>query len=258
MLRLLISAILLLALVSASSGQGKTVLGIFAHPDDENMVGAVLAKYARLGHKVFVIIATDGRDGTRVTKIPAGDELGRVRRAESECAAAKLGIQKPIFLSLERLDTRIGVRAYLNVHKTLLAKLREQILILDPDVLITFGPDGEYGHSEHIVVGAAVEELLLREGWVEKYPLYFSMETKTTAADDADLGYVSAKYINASVSFTEQDDERHNDATRCYESQFTRQEMDEAIEASRSDKKNTRYFRRYGISTSRVRKELLP
>jgi hypothetical protein len=62
---------ILIALTSFSQPHTvKTILGIFAHPDDENMVGSVLAKYARQGSKVYVIIATDGKYGTRVTKIP--------------------------------------------------------------------------------------------------------------------------------------------------------------------------------------------
>ena len=57
----------------------KTILFIGAHPDDETAISEVLNKYARLGNKIFVIIATDGKDGTRVTKIPAGDSLGNIR-----------------------------------------------------------------------------------------------------------------------------------------------------------------------------------
>ena len=51
----------------------KTLLAIFPHPDDETAVAEVLIKYARLGYKVQLIIATDGKYGTRVTKIPEGD-----------------------------------------------------------------------------------------------------------------------------------------------------------------------------------------
>ncbi len=61
------------------------------------------AKFAREGHKVHVIIATDGKDGTRVTKIPAGDLLGNLRKKESECACKKLGIQPPYFCLLTGL-----------------------------------------------------------------------------------------------------------------------------------------------------------
>jgi len=63
----------------------RTILFVGAHPDDETAISEVLHKYARLGNKVFVIIATDGKEGTRVTKIPPGDSLGRLRKAESIC-----------------------------------------------------------------------------------------------------------------------------------------------------------------------------
>jgi LmbE family N-acetylglucosaminyl deacetylase len=46
---------------------------VVAHPDDEMAIGDVLVKYRRLGYKVYVIIATDGKEGVRVTSIPAGD-----------------------------------------------------------------------------------------------------------------------------------------------------------------------------------------
>src|SRR5687768_1975236 len=106
---------LVLALLLASSAAAqpqKTLLAIFPHPDDETAVGDVLVKYASQGYKVQVLTATDGKDGTRVTKIPAGEKLGNLRKDESRCAAKKLGIEPPIFLGIERLDTKIGVGAY--------------------------------------------------------------------------------------------------------------------------------------------------
>src|ERR1700749_1555936 len=75
----------------------RTILFVGAHPDDETAISEVLHKYARLGNKVIVIIATDGKVGTRVTKIPAGDSLGMLRRAESVCGCGKLGVEPPIF-----------------------------------------------------------------------------------------------------------------------------------------------------------------
>ena len=168
----------------------KTILGIFSHPDDENMIGHVLAKYSRLGHKVFIIIATDGKNGTRVTTIPAGDSLGILRQQESMCACEKLKINPPIFLHIERLDAKVGLRSYLDGRKKLMKELKMYIQQLQPDVLLTFGPDGEYGHSEHIVTGAVVTELLLREGWVDKYPLYFPVDIKEDVVEDDELGYV--------------------------------------------------------------------
>jgi len=91
------------------------------------MIGHVLAKYARLGHKVYVIIATDGKDGTRVTSIPAGDSLGKLRQLESICACEKLGINPTIYFHIDRLDTKFGVRPYLNGRKKLLVELKKPL-----------------------------------------------------------------------------------------------------------------------------------
>src|SRR6187551_1427131 len=107
---------LLLHVSSCCAAQGvqkkRTILFIGAHPDDETAISEVLNKHARLGNKIFVIIATDGKDGTRVTKIPAGDSLGNIRKAESACGCKTLGLEPPIFLGIARLDTKIGVGNY--------------------------------------------------------------------------------------------------------------------------------------------------
>jgi LmbE family N-acetylglucosaminyl deacetylase len=239
---------ILVALGSFSQARtGKTILGIFAHPDDENMVGSVLAKYAREGSKVYVIIATDGKYGTRVTKIPEGDSLGTIRQQETICVCNKLAIEPPIFLSLDRLDTKNGVRPYLNNHKKLLLELKKYIDSLKPDLLITFGPDGEYGHSEHIVAGASVTEVLLKEGWVEKYPLYFLAWKKEQVTDDPDLSYVADKYIDFEISYSDEDEQKYFQAFACFISQFTSEEIKESIDKQKIDKANTIPFRKFYV-----------
>ncbi|MBL7855690.1 MAG: PIG-L family deacetylase [Cyclobacteriaceae bacterium] len=232
----------------ANAQTPKTILGIFAHPDDENMIGSVLAKYARLGHHVYIIIATDGKDGTRVTRIPAGDSLGAIRQQETICACQKLKINPPIYLHFDRLDTKFGVRPYLNGRKKTIEELRKHIERIQPDVLITFGPDGEYGHSEHIVTGAIVTELLLKEGWVEKYPLYFPVDIKEDVLDNDELSYIDKKYINLKIVYSEEDKQKMIEAGKCYVTQFTPEEMQEMSDVVTQNKANTRYFRRFMVS----------
>jgi len=233
--------------VSGQTGK-KTILGIFPHPDDENMIGSVLAKYSRLGHNVYIIIATDGKDGTRVTKIPAGDSLGAIRQQETICACEKLKINLPIYLHIDRLDTKFGVRPYLNGRKKAMEEMKKYIQKINPDVLLTLGPDGEYGHSEHIVTGAMVSEILLREGWVDKYPLYFPVDLKEDVIDDDELSYIDKKYINLKVTYSDEDEQKMIEAGKCYVTQFTPEEIKELIEQVTKDKANTKYFRRFTIS----------
>lgn len=239
----------------SQTSKPKTIIGIFAHPDDENMTGGVLAKLAREGNKVYVIIATDGKYGTRVTKIPEGDSLGTIRQQESVCACKILGIQPPIFLSLDRLDTKNGVRPYLDNHKRLLAELKNYIDSLKPNMLITFGPDGEYGHSEHIVVGAAVTELLLKEGWVEKYPLYFLAWSKAQVTDNDDLGFVADKYLDVEISYSEEDEKKSLEAEKCYVTQKTDEEIKELIELQTKDTTNKVPFRKFYLPPKRKLKK---
>ncbi|MBL7833082.1 MAG: PIG-L family deacetylase [Cyclobacteriaceae bacterium] len=234
--------------VAAAQPKQKTLLAIFAHPDDENMIGPVLAKYARLGHNVYVIIATDGKDGTRVTKIPAGDSLGRLRQQETICACQKLEINPPIYLQIDRLDTKHGVRPYLNGRKKAMAEVKRYIEKLKPDVLLTFGPDGEYGHSEHIVTGALVTEVLLKEGWVDKYPLYFPVDIQEDVMDNDDLSYIDKKYINLKVVFSDEDGQKMIEAAKCYVTQFTPEEISELVETASKNKSNTKYFRKFVVT----------
>jgi len=224
----------------------KTILFIGAHPDDETALGEVLSKYAKQGNKVFVIVATDGKDGTRVTKIPAGDSLGKLRKAESVCGCAKLGIQPPIFLSIERLDSKIGVGKYFKCHQQLLDSLKIKVPVINPDIIITFGPDGDTHHSEHIVVGGAVTELLLAEGWVNKYPVYY-LAWQKGKTDVDDLGYVDDQYFNVRVNYTQEDENKASEALKCYATQYTAEEMKEERERKIKDPKNTIYFRRFVV-----------
>lgn len=212
--------VLLLSCFHLAMAQPKTLLAIFPHPDDETAIAEVLIKYARLGYKVQLIIATDGKDGTRVTKIPAGDSLGNLRKEESRCACKIMGVQPPIFLGIDRLDTRIGVGKYFKEHKKMVDTLQKIIPVLNPDIILTFGPDGDTRHSEHIVAGSVVTQLLLQEGWVDKYPLYYVAWTKEQGKM-LDLAYVNEQYFNVKVEYTQEEENKALEIMPCYATQYT-------------------------------------
>ena len=224
----------------------KTLLAIFPHPDDETVVAEVLIKYVGLGYNVQLIIATDGKDGTRVTKIPAGDSLGNLRKEESRCACKIMGIPDPVFLGVERLDTKIGVGRYFKEHKKLLDTLKVLLPIIKPDIIITFGHDGDTHHSEHIVTGATVTELLLQEGWVEKYPLYFVAWNKQQGLS-GDLGYVNDQYFNVKIDYSDEDELKGLEAMKCYVTQYTAEEMKADHEKKTKDSNNFLHFRRFVV-----------
>jgi LmbE family N-acetylglucosaminyl deacetylase len=62
------------------SSPAKTLVAVWAHADDEGPVGPILARYAREGVQVYVIIATDGAQGAANTTVPRGPEIATVAK----------------------------------------------------------------------------------------------------------------------------------------------------------------------------------
>jgi LmbE family N-acetylglucosaminyl deacetylase len=136
----------------ASSRRPPRLLGVFAHPDDETLcAGATLAKYANAGAEVHVISLTKGGAGQiRDASVATRSTLKDVREKELEAAGKELGLTETRCLDypdggLSDIDSQILVRL-----------ASDLISEIDPDVVITFGPDGFSGHPDHKAVGAAV------------------------------------------------------------------------------------------------------
>jgi N-acetyl-1-D-myo-inositol-2-amino-2-deoxy-alpha-D-glucopyranoside deacetylase len=124
------------------------VLAIFAHPDDESLVaGGTLAACVAAGLDVFLICATRGEQGTIASPdLATPRTLGAVREAELRTAATTLGLCEVEFLGypdgeLARVDA-----------PEIESALADRIRYFQPEAIITFGPDGLYGHRDHIAV----------------------------------------------------------------------------------------------------------
>jgi LmbE family N-acetylglucosaminyl deacetylase len=129
------------------------LMAVLAHPDDESLgVGGTLAKYGAEGVETFLVTATLGGRG-RYRGHPQGHELhpgvralAGIREAELRAAAAVLGVRELILLrygdqELDRADPREVV-----------ARLTHAIRRVRPQVVMTFGPDGAYGHPDHVAI----------------------------------------------------------------------------------------------------------
>jgi LmbE family N-acetylglucosaminyl deacetylase len=128
------------------------VLGVFAHPDDETIcAGGTFAKYASAGAEVRVISLTKGGAGQiRDAAVATRATLQAVREKELEAAGDELGLTQT-----RCLDHPDGGLA--EIDSSILVDLASELLReFDPDVVITFGPDGFSGHPDHVAVGAAV------------------------------------------------------------------------------------------------------
>jgi LmbE family N-acetylglucosaminyl deacetylase len=119
------------------------LMAVTAHPDDESFLfGGALAVHARHGDSVRLLCLTDGQAGRTGGLADAGG-LGTLRREELRCACGILGIGEPVMPGLE--DG--GLEAMGDDAGT--AFVRREIEAFDPDVLLTFGPDGASGHPDH-------------------------------------------------------------------------------------------------------------
>ena len=125
------------------------LMGVVAHPDDESLgMGGTLAKYAAEGVETFVVSATRGERGRigAEDRRPGPEVAGPIREAELRSAAAELGVREVAFLDYldQELDEADPGEA--------VARIVRVLRIVRPHVVITFAPDGAYGHPDHIAI----------------------------------------------------------------------------------------------------------
>jgi LmbE family N-acetylglucosaminyl deacetylase len=133
-----------------------SALAILAHPDDEITIAPVLARIARDGGKVTLIYATSGDAGPGSSGLEHADAIGAMREKEGRCATFALGIDEPVFWNLGDGELAPMARAPESAARRALAMTRAAILEAQPDVILTWGPDGGYGHADHRMVSAIV------------------------------------------------------------------------------------------------------
>ena len=124
--------------------RGRSLLAVFAHPDDESLAcGGLLAWCAAQGAEVSLVCVTHGEGGPGSG--PAQD-LRETRKQELQSASRLLGIS-----DLTLLDYPDGMLPWVDAA-ALEADIRKAIRRLRPDVVITFGEDGLYWHPDHIAI----------------------------------------------------------------------------------------------------------
>ncbi|MCO8126475.1 PIG-L family deacetylase [Acidimicrobiia bacterium EGI L10123] len=134
-----------------------TVLGIWAHPDDETYLSAgVMAIAAGNAQRVVVVSATAGERGTDDPVAWPPDRLAPVRRWEASAALAALGVHDHRWLGLP--DGELA-RCSTAEQARRLAAIMDEVA---PDTILTFGPDGVTGHPDHRAVSRWVDAACLR------------------------------------------------------------------------------------------------
>ena len=214
-----LSMLAVMLIASTPALAQKTVLAVFAHPDDERIVAPLLTRYAREGHNVYLVVATDGAKGiTAHAGIPAGDSLAAIRVRETICATRELGIKPPIMLA----HPDAGLASF-----SVLAKLRSDlervITEVRPAAILTFGPEGGTGHPDHRLVGNVVTEIV--QALPGEIPLYYpglpaERMVDAPAARPA-VRVTAERHLNVRVQYTPDDFDKAVRSYICHASQYT-------------------------------------
>ena len=147
---------------------GRTVLFVFAHPDDESLAcGGTMARLADAGVRVILLCASRGEAGSisDPALVPDGD-LGDVRERELTEAAAVLGVAKVIVLN--HSDGNLKWKDMPEFENEIIDAVRQY----NVDAVITFHEDGLYWHIDHIGVHDRTWEAVASLG-ASAPPLYF-------------------------------------------------------------------------------------
>ncbi len=244
-----------------SSLKGRTLLAIFAHPDDELFISALLANHARRGADCYLAIATDGRFGVQPhTGGIAGDALAALRTEELHAAASVLGIRTPIQLgfrdgfSHKTADLEGCLDDFSSLCRKVLALFEETT----PDAVIGFGSDGFYGHPDHLFVGSAVAAAY--QSRERGFPLYCpglsEQQVPPALADliraDSDaripLFTMHESHLPVRVEVSPADLEVARRSMACHASQFEAEQR--SLISGLFHSHCTLYFRRYSGGTT--------
>ncbi len=130
-------------------GDPPKLLCVSAHPDDESLgFGGTLARYAQAGVQTYLLTATRGERGRYfdTEQKPGLEVVGRTREAELREAAEILGVRETILLGYVDGDLDQADPA------TIQHEIADHIRRVRPQVVLSFGPDGAYGHPDHIAI----------------------------------------------------------------------------------------------------------
>jgi LmbE family N-acetylglucosaminyl deacetylase len=157
-----------------------TILGVWAHPDDETYLSSGLMVLARrAGNRVVCVTATRGEHGTDDPQRWPPDRLARTRDLEVLAAMAVLGVDDHRGFGYED-GTLVDVP-----HAEGAARVRAVIDEVRPDTIVTFGPEGMTGHDDHRTISRWVTEAWSASGSDAR--LLYATKTDEFADEFADL-----------------------------------------------------------------------
>jgi LmbE family N-acetylglucosaminyl deacetylase len=203
----------------------RRALFVLAHPDDESLAnGCTIRRHSAAGVAVHLVCLTRG--GAGWGGLPAGrrpDELPEIRAVELKRAAHRLGLA-----SVQICDYPDG-GVQICDQDEVADRIADSIRSVQPDLVVGWGPDGHYGHPDHVAAGAATDRAVTMVA--PDLPLYHVALNAQIAADYrrgfelAGAGGDSLQmrwYDSVSLVFEPTDDElmAKREAIACHESQL--------------------------------------
>jgi LmbE family N-acetylglucosaminyl deacetylase len=212
--------------LSAQVQGRRPVVAVFAHPDDERVIGPLLSRLGREGRETHLVIATDGSKGVRdFARIPAGAELAAARTKEATCAADRLGVRQ-----LHLLGLPDGGLASFDVLGKLRSGLAAIIDSLKPAAIITFGPEGGTGHPDHRLVGNVTTQIVQSDARYANIDLlYASLPTerlRTAPPASPTVNGMAEALLTVRVPFEQRDLVAGREEFACHRSQYAPAEME--------------------------------
>ena len=128
------------------------VLTVIAHPDDEVFASGVLCLCADQGFDLTLVCVTDGEGASGRRSA----EAGQTRRGELQCSARALGLTRVLFLGLADVAAPDGPGEGGWGERQLVDSLARLMSDAPPDLVLTHGPKGGYGHAAHRITHRAV------------------------------------------------------------------------------------------------------
>jgi LmbE family N-acetylglucosaminyl deacetylase len=148
-----------------------TILGVWAHPDDETYLSAgLMAEASRRGDRVVCVTATKGEAGSQDHDRWPPEQMADIREKELNECLRILGVSEHHWL-----DYRDGTCDAVP-HDEAVARLEPIFSEVQPDSVLTFGPEGLTGHPDHMAVSEWTSDAFGRFG-MPGASLYYAMHS---------------------------------------------------------------------------------
>ncbi len=139
----------------------RTIVAFHAHPDDEALLTAgTMASLAAAGHRVVLVLATDGGAGLAAEDLRSDGALGTRRLAEARASAVALGVARVEWIGYadsgsgpEPEPDLPGVYRFCRALREEAAERLAAVLSTErADLLLSYDANGGYGHRDHVRV----------------------------------------------------------------------------------------------------------